>query len=57
MGDCLATQPDGRSVEVTLPRAYLTRARIDPDKSYDERKEIWKISDASGSFGSSRPCR
>jgi Protein of unknown function (DUF4230) len=25
---------DGRSVRVTLPRAHLTRARIDPDRSY-----------------------
>ena len=25
---------DGRSVRVTLPRAHLTRARVDPDRSY-----------------------
>jgi hypothetical protein len=30
---------DGRSVEVTLPRARLTRARIDPDNSYVASRE------------------
>ena len=30
----IEVSPDGRSVRVTLPRAHLTRARIDPDRSY-----------------------
>jgi hypothetical protein len=45
---------DGRSVEVTLPRAHLTRARIDPDKSYVFSRERGLL-DRLGSVLSDNP--
>ena len=32
-GDAIKVSPDGQRVEVTLPRARLTQARVDPDQS------------------------
>jgi Protein of unknown function (DUF4230) len=32
-GDAIKVSPDGQRVEVTLPRARLTPARVDPDQS------------------------
>ena len=32
-GDAIKVSPDGQRVEITLPRAHLTPARVDPDQS------------------------
>ena len=32
-GDAIKVSPDGQRVEITLPRARLTQARVDPDQS------------------------
>jgi hypothetical protein len=45
---------DGRSARVTLPRAHLTRARIDPDRSYVFSRERGLL-DRLGSVLSDNP--
>jgi Protein of unknown function (DUF4230) len=45
---------DGRSVQVTLPRAHLTKARIDPDNSYVFSRERGLL-DRLGSVLSDNP--
>jgi len=45
---------DGRTARVTLPRAHLTRARIDPDRSYVFSRERGLL-DRLGSVLSDNP--
>ena len=50
----IEVSPDGRSARVTLPRARLTRARIDPDRSYVFSRERGLL-DRLGSVLSDNP--